>query len=599
METMSSMVQHNRFKRKYIPPLTVVLAGSALFLGIPVGIGDARAQTPPDAGALRRQIEQESRPPLPTPETPRQSAQPRPPADPAAARVTVREFRFSGNTRIADDRLQAAVRDYLDRPLDFSELQQAAQAVSAAYREAGWIVRSSLPRQDVTAGTVTIRIDEARFGTARLDGEPPLRLRPDVWQAIVDTAQPTDAPLSAPALDRALLLLNDLPGVAVAGNLTAGQANGQTDLLVKFTDTPLFSGHLGADNAGTRSTGHVRYTASLTANSPLRLGDQLQASLIHTEGNNYGRIAYSLPVGSHGLRVGANVSNLDYRLVGAEFKAIDAAGDSRSFGLEAGYPLIRGRRENLYLSATVDRKRFDNEANDAATSRYDADVATLGLFGNRYDDFAGGGVDEAALILASGRIRPDTLTPRSDHSNGSFTKFRWSLSRQQAIAAGWSAYVAWSGQWTNDNLDSSEKFYLGGISGVRAYPVQEGYGSRGQLINLELRRHITDAWLLTGFYDWGRVRQYERGTDIYGRRLTGNTPNTLDYQGYGLSLTWQAPFGAIVRATWARRHGNNPLPANTGKDQDGTLHKDRFWLSLSIPFQFGRATGPAIPLLTE
>ncbi len=36
--------------------------------------------------------------------------------------------------------------------------------------------------------------------------------------------------------------------------------------------------------------------------------------------------------------------------------------------------------------------------------------------------------------------------------------------------------------------------------------------------------------------------------------------------------------------TFARRDGDNPNPTAAGNDQDGSLKKNRFWLTASISF---------------
>ncbi|MCB1899323.1 MAG: hypothetical protein KDH16_08545 [Rhodocyclaceae bacterium] len=103
----------------------------------------AVAQTPPDAGALQRQIEQQRPQAMPgerrslVPETsPMRGA--------AGVSVTVKTFRFAGNTLLSDAQLAPSVQPYLNRVLDFNGLQQAVAAVGEAYREAGW--RASICR---------------------------------------------------------------------------------------------------------------------------------------------------------------------------------------------------------------------------------------------------------------------------------------------------------------------------------------------------------------------------------------------------------------------------------------------------------------------
>lgn len=552
-------------------------------------LGSAYAQILPDAGAVLQQTEPErmplpqAQPPLPVDEAVPATATP-------GVQIRVQAFRFAGNSLLSDAQLQEAVSEYVDRDLGFDDLQRAVLAVSTLYRQAGWVVRAFLPRQDVTEGNVLIQVEEARFGTTRLEGEAPERLTEQVWQATVRAAQREDEPLSAPALDRALLLLGDLPGIVASGSLAPGARPGETDLLLKLDDEALVTGSFGADNHGLRSTGAERLTTVIAVNSPLQQGDRLLANLLYTDGNSYGRLAYSVPVGDSGLRIGANVSNLDYRLVGNEFAAFDAEGSSFSWGLEASYPLQRSRQQNLYLVANADRKRFDNEANGITTARYDVDLLGLGLVGNRYDSFAGGGASEASLLLSSGRVKlDDNALPRADRSEGDFTKLRFGLARHQFITPSLSAYAAVSSQWSDGNLDSSERFYLGGDSGVRAYPVNEGGGSWGQLVNLELRQRLMRGFLLTGFVDYGRIRQYADDYWVGGQRLSGEASNSLAYKGYGLSLGWSGPHQLQLKATWAHRIGSNPDPAVNGLDQDGSLDRDRFWLSAAMPFELGRS----------
>ncbi|MEI6802562.1 MAG: ShlB/FhaC/HecB family hemolysin secretion/activation protein [Burkholderiales bacterium] len=76
--------------------------------------------------------------------------------------------------------------------------------------------------------------------------------------------------------------------------------------------------------------------------------------------------------------------------------------------------------------------------------------------------------------------------------------------------------------------------------------------------------------------------------DGQGNRDNGfaGAPALNDYalKGAGLALGWQAGNGGSVRATWARRMGDNPNPTATGNDQDGSLVTNRFWLAASLTF---------------
>lgn len=542
-----------------------------------------QAQTPPDAGVLQQQIDRERALQLP------RRLQPEKPAEPAAMQpvagmtVVVREFRFAGNTLISSEQLAPVVAEYIGRPLDFAQLQAAAAAVAAAYRQAGWIVRAYLPRQDITEGIVTLQIVEAVFGSVLLEGEEPARLKLSQTLSYFESAQPKGEPLNTDRLDRALLLADDLPGIVVAGTLQEGADQAETDLVLKLADEPLAIGEIAADNTGSRSTGKDRLTANLTLNSPLGFGDALSASAIHTSGSDYARLGYTVPVGTDGWRIGANVSHLRYALVATEYAALHGTGTSDSSGLEATYPLIRSRMRNLYLGVNLDHKTFDNRTVSGISSQYGVDALTATFSGNLFDSLGGGGANAFSLAWVSGRVDLDNLdTSEDSHIDGRYDKWRYSVSRQQVISENLSLYAQLSGQWARRNLDSSERFYLGGAAGVRAYPSSEGGGAEGRMLNLELRWKLPEGFSLIGFYDHGWIRvNHDNSVDKVGAVAA---LNEFQLKGYGLTLAWQTPFGANLKATWAHRLGSNPNPTSNGSDQDGTLIRNRYWFTVSLPF---------------
>ncbi|MEO8523438.1 MAG: ShlB/FhaC/HecB family hemolysin secretion/activation protein [Caldimonas sp.] len=544
--------------------------------------GLVAAQAPPDAGSLLQQIEQQRAVPLPpkaaplfTPPAPMQSL--------GGATITVTAFRFAGNILLSSEQLAPSVVGLLGRPIGFADLQNAAIAVAATYRRAGWIVRVYLPKQEIEGGVVTIQVIEARFGAVRLEGEN-RRISGERLRRIVEAAQPPGSAVNGDSLDRALLLLDDLPGLSVTGRLSEGQNQAETDLVLAPVDGPLLSGDVTADNTGARSTGSARVSASANLNSPLRFGDLASVFLMHSEGSDYGRAAYSVPMGSSGWRVGVNASHLAYKVVTPEFEQLDAKGNSTTFGALATYPLIRSRLKNLYLSLAFDHKHFDNSSLTVTTTRYDTEAASLGLYGNLFDDLGGGGANTAGVTLLQGRVdlggspneSADAATTRTA---GDFHLLRFNASRQQVLTDALSLFAGVSGQLAGKNLDSSEKFYLGGAGGVRAYPASEAGGSEGLLLNLEARARLPANFNASGFFDWGTVRVNENN-DIPGATVV----NRYDLKGVGISVGWVASFGLAVKATVARRIGNNPNSSVTGNDQDGTLKKTRVWLQASLPF---------------
>jgi hemolysin activation/secretion protein len=562
-----------------VGPAYYALALSAIAL-LHGGLADAQAI--PDAGSIRRQIEQQQRDSLP-PQAAPQFVPPPALESLGGVEVTVDEFRFAGNSLLTTEQLAPSVTSFIGHPLDFAELQNAAVAVATAYRQAGWIVRVYLPAQDVTSGTVTIQVVEARFGEVLFEGDA-TRVSTPQLKRFVGRAQAANAPVNADDLDRSLLLINDLPGVVATGRLVAGDSQSATDLVLAVEDGPLVDGELILDSAGARFTGSERIIARASLNNRAGLGDRVDALLLHSEGSNYLRAGYSLPAGSRGWRIGATASRLEYDLVLSEFAALDARGSSGAVGVEASYPLWRSRLKNLYLSVGGDNRRFDNESVGVTTTDYSVQSATVGLYGNRFDSFHGGGATNAGVSMIQGRVDlsgspNEAADAASTRTGGSFTKWRFSASRLQVLTERVSLFASLEGQIANENLDSSEKLYLGGSQGVRAYPEDEAGGSEGMIGSLEARARLSSNFRLTGFYDWGRVRVYEDNDFAGAPEL-----ERVALKGAGVTLAWVSNRGLSVQGTLARRSGNNPNPTSTGDDQDGSLVKNRVWLQVSRPF---------------
>lgn len=558
-------------------------AAAALLLMVScVAAEQSIAQTLPNAGSELNQLQREHPKPLP----PQGTANFEPPPElksVGGATVTVHEFQFAGNKRLPQRRLARAVAGFLNRPLDFNQLQNAAIAVAQAYRNAGWVVRAYLPQQDVTNGTVTIQIIQATLGkvTVNVQGR---RVSASRLERMVDAAQTPGKPLSADALDRALLLMSDLPGVSANGSLTEGAHQGQTDLVVQEKDQNLVSGYVSVDNAGERFTGAARVIEQLSLNSLFGIGDRTDTMLLHSKGSDFESLGFSLPVGYSGWRVGVNATHLTYHIDAADFASLDAHGNSTTGDLNVSYPVIRSRMENLYFSLDLADKRFDNYSNGAATSRYHVNSAAASLYGNLFDSCGGGGENTANLTFEEGLLdlggspneAADFVTA---DTAGSFQKVSFGLSRLQTLTPHFGLFAGITGQVAGKNLDSSEKFYLGGANGVRAYPVNEGGGSDGAMLNLELRDKLPASFTLTEFFDWGAALDNKDDTFPQAPR-----PNTVQLKGAGLSVGWVANFGLTLRATVSHRIGSNPDPTSTGTDQDGSLIMNRVWVQATMPF---------------
>jgi hemolysin activation/secretion protein len=358
--------------------------------------------------------------------------------------------------------------------------------------------------------------------------------------------------------------------------LTMGPMDRETDLALSLGDAPRINGYVRVDNAGSRSTGVGRVIENLGINSLSGVGDYAGITALESRGLLYGKFTYVRPIGANGWRFGGEASTLTYRL-GKEFSPLNLKGLAYTVGLNIRYPIVRSRMANLYFAAKVQHKIYENEAQGIVTSHFTVDVPELSLYGNYDDTLWGAASTNLRLSAVRGRVdlsgSPNAAAvAASTRTNGVYSRENLEFSRLQSIGESTAAYVSFSGQYANSNLDSSEFMTLGGPDGVRAYPVSEGAGGSGGLLNVELRQQLPYSFTFIPFYDRGFIL-INRHNNFIGAPLL----NRYTLQGAGISLRWEPKPTIGVNVTLARRIGQNPARQANGLDQDGSLHRYRLW----------------------
>jgi hemolysin activation/secretion protein len=542
-----------------------------------------RAQAAPDAGRLLQDV----RPPALV--APPRTGGPdlRIPADtPARAlegqqTLVVAEFVLRGVTAIPERDVQAALRPFVGRTLNFVELSKAAQAVTALYRERGYfLARAYLPAQEVRAGRIEIAVLEGRLGRAEVSGtgaRVPFRAAERILRAQLAPG----AALREAELERALLLVSDLPGAAVHAEVGPGEKAGDSDLRVQLNPSPFAAGSVQISNAGSRYIGATRVDGALQLDSPLGAGDQLTANA-STSGRhfNFGRIGYAVPVGSHGTRAGIAYYALGYSLC-CQFRALAAEGEASSVLAFASHPLLRSRDANLTARIAIEEKRLANDALGANVSDNRLRNLPIGLALDSRDAWLGGGLWSASAEVTSGRadLARNALNEAADAASartaGRFTKTTFQASRLQQAAEKLQLYAGLLVQRASKNLDSAERMSLGGPNGVRAYPVGEAVGDEGVLVNLEARWDFAPGWQASAFHDAGRIKPFK---DLYAGALAPGVPNGYSLTGYGFGVS-RAGKDFAVRLQLAFRSGGNPGRDAAGNDADGRDEDARLWIS--------------------
>ena len=553
--------------------------------------GQVHAQV--DAGALQQGLEKQLPSPsplgLPSP-TEREPLRSTPSAE-SAVTFEVKSFVLEGVSILPADSVQAVLKSWIGRPVNFDDLQKACDAVVDLYRKGGYTVQAILPPQKIANGVVKILVTEAKLSSVFVDTpNGATRFNKDNAAQYITYANPIGEPLNTKAIERALIILNETPGVMVSSQLEPGQKDGETALRLQLTQPQWYQGKVEANNYGSRSTGANQGVIALSAINPTGIGDSASVNGIYSEGSQYVQGAYSLPGSRDGLRLGVSGTFLNYKNVSSYATSAGGGyGDAWTGGLSAAYPLIRQQGTNVNVTANYDVKSYNN--NNMLTlstiSAYNINNASLGLSGNHYDTFGGGGISAGSvnIVLGSLSILNTSAQGYGQYTPQSFTKFTFAGNRTQQLSEDGTttAYVSISGQLASVNLNSAEQIYMGGPYAIRAYPVAQGGGSQGGIGTLELRQQFPERVTASIFFDAGVVQQFKNPYTGWQGQTNANNTYSLMGTGMGVKWDWQGwNLGAMV----AWQVGQNPLYSTSGKavNTDGTTTNPRGWITASYQF---------------
>jgi hemolysin activation/secretion protein len=553
----------------------------------------------PGAGALQQELQRQvpKLQPLPSPVAPAPKAKPQE-AKPSEVKVTIKGFRIDGNKNLSEDLIKETLKPWLGKTVPFQELQKAADAVAALYQSQGKLAQVSVPPQKITDGIVILKVLEAKLGAVHIDmPNGPSRFTEDRARRYITDANRLSEIVQTQNIERSIYILNETPGVAVSTQLEPGKNEGDVDLRVSLADTPMLRGRVEGNNYGSRATGIGQRTISMIFDGVGGFGDQLAITNIKSTGSDFTLGSFSVPLNSDGLRAGVTGSYLDYINDGKFAYPLNpnaGFGRAKTVGANLTYPTLRSPGANSNITASLDRKMYINKKviDGSMTSNYNIENMSVGFNANKYDQLFGGGVTQGAVTLTKGNINwgAETLQAQADtpaaYGSGlprNFTKIYANISRSQQIVPDKTILnINLSGQTASVELDSAERFYLGGPNGIKGYPSSQGSGSQGAMMNLELQQALEEKVIASVFFDIGFVQQH-RDKANYQQVLGANNSYSLKSAGLGLKrpgkdIIWSASIN------W--KLGHNPLLDYRGRgiNNDGRSNSAHLWAQMQWVF---------------
>jgi hemolysin activation/secretion protein len=549
-------------KDLFLGRFSSLMLASLISLNFPIVVIAAQ----PDAGQILRDTKP-AKPLLPIrqpdqnfiPEQEKPTASPSPSDD---VRVTISHFSFSGNTALSEKALHAVVADAENKPLNFGELMAVVDKVEAVYKKAGFfLAQAYLPPQKIKDGTIEINVSEGIIGQSRLEGES--RIKPEVVYAYLDKL-PKGTAVKLTEIERQILLINDLSGSRATLDLQASDEAGKTDIVLAQKLDPLMTGRVELNNHGMSSTGENRIGVFLDVNSPLKRGDHLSANWVRSENGNLASYAlsYDLPVGAQGWRLNAGTSLSEYSL-GGIFSSLNASGKVHAYHAGTSYSVIRSRDNNLMVKLDVAHNDLQDRNNGINSNKFTR-VITPTVNVDWLDEWLGGGSNRAELVLTGGYLNLGATAKVQDASSaglgtdGGYGKAQITLQREQTLRNNLTLNAQLQHQQAFKNLDSSEKFSIGGPSILPGYASGEASGDDGTLAKLKLSWRVRNDTALGLFADYAHI-------NVAHNPVTGSINNSRHFSDAGVSLDWQGTQGLTASMLVAWAGGEKPNPADNDR----------------------------------
>lgn len=516
---------------------TVPNIGDALRQAQPPAVPAQPARALPPLGGLQQQIE----PPMST--------------LPNGPQVEVKTIEVIGNRVIDTAVLNALVADGVGKSESLPDLEALAQRITKYYRAQGYFVaRAYIPAQEVTSGTIKIRVVEGNYGKFHLKNGS--LVRDDIVQGMLDDVKQADI-VSLDTLERAMLIINDTPGAQVTrADVMPGDKVGTSDFAVDTKATAKYAGYAMLDNFGSIYTGRDRFSFNVDDNSITGRGDRLSLSGLATDGGGLqnGRVGYLLPLAPNGLRGELAYSQTQYQL-GNTYAALDAIGTAKGTDATLSYPIRRIEAQTIEVRLNFSHKNLDDKVQSTNTDTPKAtNSATAGLMvKDERKLLSFNGLTQGSFNITFGRLDIKDKTALALDSAGSktlggYSKLNAELSRLSLLPENFTLTTSLKLQQTlqKKNLDGSERMAVSGSGGVMALPSGELIGSDAAIVRVELARPfqvmagLQSSWQL--FTDWGSAKE------------ANPLPTDVSRQISDIGLGWSANYqGALIHAYLAHR----------------------------------------------
>jgi len=481
-----------------------------------------------------------------------------------ATTFRIAHFEVAGNTLLSSTEIDQAVAPYTGDSKNFGDIQRALEALEQTYHNHGYgSVQVMLPEQDITRGVVQFQVVEPRIGKVNIEGNKYFDAAN--VRASLPMLQEGAVPNSQ-AVARNLQLLDEHPTKHTTVIFRSGEADNETDAVIKIKDEKPLRYFATLDNTGTKETGNERlgigFQHSNLFDRDQMLTVQYQTSPSQLDDVKIFGAGYHIPFYklNSSLDLFTVYSDVDSGTLQGTFNnSFNVSGSGTVFGARYNFYLPRFSRYEQKLSLGVDYRAYKNDVelttNPGATLVPDVTVhptsvtysgvwqlnqAQFEFYVSWVQNLFPGGSDGTDVDFKAARA----------NARAGYRLWRAGATYVRALPKDWQLRAVFAGQQTSDDLVPGEQFGFGGPNSVRGFNLREVADDRGFSTNLEVYTPDFGAKLpwqetqLRGlvFYDMGTVTR----NDPLPGEISGQTGASV---GLGFRMAVGKHFN--LRGDWA------------------------------------------------
>ena len=381
----------------------------------------------------------------------------------------------------------------LNKKTGLSAIRDAALALENKYRERGFfLVRVFVPPQQVNSGIFKIKVIEGYVAQVFVEG-PNAAMNELVEAYAKPVAQLR--PLDLAGLERVLLMINDIPGIAGTAVLRPAAVLGASDLVI--TVAPLADAHIGTTgNTGSKSTGPYALGYIGIFQQPFNSKGQVTLSLTATgrpEGSFEGVRSvvsrYSQAIGSRGLIASFGLTRSQAK-PGDYLSSLDIESNAYSISPRLRFPLLRTRESSVYLDGGLAVNNSETTIAGAMLTNDRMSVADLGaswVLNGWMNGVQSLGVGVSRGMPLFGAMKSEASLPSTAGFQPEFMKYTMTWQRTQTLPQRFSLRMFALGQYSQDRLLTGEQIVFGASTIGRGFTPALIAGDKGLGALLELR----------------------------------------------------------------------------------------------------------------